>query len=134
MLIFCFQEHVACPGCYATGGYCGYRLSVEEMSGCRSLQALLKKDEDEDWQVEADDQDFERTSNYFLTGISDGSPDESPAMDLKPLRHGVEEVWVFSISEDFFVSFLGILELRTWAPIESSTGTSYWTSFSPDLL
>ncbi|KAH7313154.1 hypothetical protein BKA65DRAFT_600668 [Rhexocercosporidium sp. MPI-PUGE-AT-0058] len=67
----------------------------------RTLQCLLKKDEDS--QVEDNDQDFEKTSNNFLTGISDGSPDEAPAMDLKPVRHGMKQVWASNISEGYFM-------------------------------
>jgi len=99
------EEHVAGPGCYSGQGYCGYRLSLEEMSGCRALQCMIKKGED--WEVESDDQEFEKASNYFLTGVSDGSPDEAPAMDLKPVRHGVEEVWVSNITYDSFEDDMG---------------------------
>jgi len=47
-----------------------------------------------DWQPEEGDNDFELTSEYFLTGISDGSPDEDILRDLKPVRHGIEDVGV----------------------------------------
>ncbi|PVH82594.1 hypothetical protein DL98DRAFT_586197 [Cadophora sp. DSE1049] len=98
-------EHLAGPGCYSGSGYCGYRISLEEMSGCRALQCMIKKGEE--WEVESDDQEFEKTSNYFLTGVSDGSPDEAPAMDLKPVRHGVEEIWVSNIMHDFSEEDMG---------------------------
>ncbi|CZT43705.1 uncharacterized protein RSE6_03778 [Rhynchosporium secalis] len=51
-------EHIAWPGC-ATKGYSAYRLSVEEMAGCRALQALLVASED--WQEEDDYQDLHPT-------------------------------------------------------------------------
>lgn len=95
-------EHVAGPGCSSGSGYSGHRISVEEMSGCRALQCLLKKDED--WEEEGDDQDYEREGMYFLTGLGDGSPDEAPAEDLKPVRHGVDEVWVYNCIDEPFVS------------------------------
>lgn len=95
-------EHVAGAGCYSGRGYCGYRISVEEMIGCRAIQCLLKKEKD--WKPEQDDQDFELQSDYFLTGIGDGSPDEAPADNLKPVRHGVTEVWVFNAFDEPFVS------------------------------
>ncbi|KAH9207732.1 hypothetical protein DL95DRAFT_313172, partial [Leptodontidium sp. 2 PMI_412] len=112
-------EHVASPGCYSTAGYCSHRLSTEEMSGCRTLQCLLKKDEN--WQAQDDDQDFKRTSNYFLTGISDRSPDQSPAMSLNPVRHGADEVWISNTSSDFFVSLLHV-ELRSKVLINLNSG------------
>ncbi|KAL2061910.1 hypothetical protein VTL71DRAFT_7288 [Oculimacula yallundae] len=89
-------EHVAGPGCYALRGYSGYRVSVEDMAGCRSPQCLLRKDEN--WEQEDDDQEFEKTSNYYLTGLSDMPPDEGWATELKPVRHGLEEVWVSNVS------------------------------------
>ena len=111
------EEHVAGPGCYSGQGYCGYRLSLEEMSGCRALQCMIKKGED--WEVESDDQEFEKASNYFLTGVSDGSPDEALAMDLKPVRHGVEEVWVSNITYDSFVSPLHVR--KTYSPMQGTS-------------
>ncbi|KAH7384778.1 hypothetical protein BKA64DRAFT_681415 [Cadophora sp. MPI-SDFR-AT-0126] len=98
-------EHLAGPGCYSESGYSGYRLSLGEMSGCRSLQCMIKKDED--WEVESDDQEFEKTSKYFLTGLSDGSPDEAPATDFNPVRHGVQEVWVSNTMDDLFEDNMG---------------------------
>lgn len=89
------------------------------MSGCRTLQCLLKKDEN--WQAQDDDQDFKRTSNYFLTGISDRSPDQSPAMSLNPVRHGANEVWISNTSSDFFVSLLHV-ELHSKVLINLNSG------------
>jgi len=86
------EEHIAGPGCASCRGYCGYRISLEEMKGCRAVQCLIKKEED--WQPEADDQDFELASDYFLSGIGDGSPDESPLEDIMPARHGVDEMLI----------------------------------------
>tara|TARA_R110002060_G_scaffold70406_3_gene78973 strand:- start:74 stop:310 length:237 start_codon:yes stop_codon:yes gene_type:complete len=78
---------------------------------------MIKKGED--WEVESDDQEFEKASNYFLTGVSDGSPDEAPAMDLKPVRHGVEEVWVSNITYDSFVSPLHVR--KTYSPMQGTS-------------
>lgn len=38
------------------------------------------------------DQDFEIEGDYFLTGIGDGSPDESALEDIQPVRHGVDSM------------------------------------------
>ncbi|KUJ17088.1 uncharacterized protein LY89DRAFT_669511 [Mollisia scopiformis] len=91
-------EHLAGPGCVCTSGYSGYRISVEEMRGCRSVVVILKKEED--WEEESDDQEFEKEGGYFLTGVGDGSPDEAPLEGLTPVRHGVEGVWIWNTVED----------------------------------
>ena len=85
-------EHIPGPDCKCTSGYSGHRISLEEMKGCRAIQALIPKGPD--WSPEPDDQEFELESNYFLTGIGDGSPDESPLEDIRPVRHGIDEVLV----------------------------------------
>jgi len=57
---------------------------MEEMKGCRAVQCLLVKKDD--WEPEIDDQDFERDSKVFLTGLGDGSPDMS-SISFLPQRH-----------------------------------------------
>jgi len=84
------EEHVAGPGCVYGRGYTGHQISVEEMEGCRAVQCLARKEED--WKPEDDDQNFERDSGYFLTGLGDGSPDEAPLDEISPARHGVDEI------------------------------------------
>lgn len=86
------QEHIAGPGCASRQGYSGHRVSIEEMRGCRAVQCLVKKDRS--WQPEADDQEFELESDYFLSGIGDGSPDESALEDVKPVRHGADDLLI----------------------------------------
>ena len=83
-------EHVAGFHCVSNRGYSGWRIAVEEMNGCRAVQALVKKQPG--WMPEPDDQDFEREGEYFLTGIGDGSPDESPLDNMRTTRHGVDSV------------------------------------------
>ncbi len=101
------QEHLAGPGCASTRGYSGHRISLEEMKGCRAIQCLLKKGDD--WQPEPDDQDFELKSNYFLTGIGDGSPDEEPLMDIDPVRHGADELLLANcVDVSFVLTFWGV--------------------------
>ena len=90
-------EHIPRPGCESYLGYSGHRISLEEMKGCRAIQALAVKGPN--WSPEPDDQAFEFESNYFLTGIGDGSPDISPLTVINPIRHGVDEIWVGNLSE-----------------------------------
>ena len=89
-------QHIAHPECASDNGYSGYRISVEEMKGCRAVQVLVKKRES--WEPEDDDEDFEIKSEYFLTGIGDGSPDCVPLEDLRPARHGIESIHIANVS------------------------------------
>ncbi|MCJ1391456.1 hypothetical protein MMC18_004320 [Xylographa bjoerkii] len=91
-------EHVSGPGCTSWKGYSGQRISLAEMKGCRAIQCLMQKDPS--WKPEPDDQDFELESDYFLTGIGDGSPDERPLDEMKTVRHGVERIDVSNIIHD----------------------------------
>ena len=90
------SEHLAGPGCASVEGYSGYRVSVEEMQGCRAVQALEKKGEG--WQPEADDEDFEVESQFFLTGIGDGGPDPGSVQGFTPARHGISEASIGNVS------------------------------------
>ena len=89
------REHIAGPGCITTTGYNGNRITVQEMKGCRVVQCLAEKEEG--WQAEDDDQDFELESDYFLTGLGEGSPDVAPLDNIKPARHGVSEMWIYNL-------------------------------------
>ena len=84
------REHVAGPGCISHYGYSGHRISLKEMKGCRGVQCLMKKKST--WEPEPDDQDFELGSDYFLSGVGDGSPDESPLENIEPPRHDIDNV------------------------------------------
>ena len=88
-------QHIANPECASDNGYSGCRISVEEMKGCRAVQVLVKKREG--WEPEDDDEDFEIKSEYFLTGIGDGSPDCVPLEDLRPARHGIESIHIANV-------------------------------------
>lgn len=101
---------MAGPGCIRKLGYSGYQISVEEMKGCRAVQCLMKKGSG--WRAEADDQDFELESNYFLTGLGDGSPDESPLMDIIPARHGVEELLILNFDNGVCIHLLALFGQR----------------------
>lgn len=83
-------EHVAGPACVSESGYSGHRISLAEMEGCRAIQCLVKKDTN--WIPESDDEDFEIDGDYFLTGVSDGSPDEAQLENIEPVSHGVSSI------------------------------------------
>lgn len=89
------EEHIAGKSCRSTRGYNGNNISVLAMKGCRSVQCLVKKEAG--WLPEDDDQTFERDTDYFLTGLGDGSPDEGPLEDIEPARHGVSELLIYNI-------------------------------------
>jgi len=91
-------EHLPTTGCVFDRGYNGHRISLEEMKGCRAVQSLLRKEatrflNGQEWKAEPDDEDFELQSNYFLTGVGDGSPDESDLENLTPVRHGINSYY-----------------------------------------
>ena len=93
------KEHITGRDCRSTEGYSGHRISVEEMKGCRDIQALVKKESD--WTPEPDDQDFEFESDYFLTGISDRTlASRSLLIDIKPIRHGCERQFISNDEND----------------------------------
>lgn len=96
-------QHIAGPGCASDSGYSGYRISLEEMAGCRAVQALVKKGEG--WEPEDDDEDFEIESEFFLTGIGDGSPDVVPLGNIEPARHGIDSINIANVCRlSIFVS------------------------------
>lgn len=62
-------EHIAGPGCVAKGGYSGHRISAAAMEGCNTFQCLVRKHKD--WEPEDDDEDFEDTLDWSLSGLGD---------------------------------------------------------------
>jgi hypothetical protein len=96
------QEHIAGPTCVAAANahaYSGYQLSYEEMEACTTVQTLrIKPDDvtvdlDVRWKPSAaEDDEFERTGKYYLTGLGDGpGAIEEPAPCFLR-RHGAEYV------------------------------------------
>ncbi|KAL4779593.1 hypothetical protein BJX76DRAFT_361668 [Aspergillus varians] len=65
------------------------------MRGCRTVQCLIAKAGNElslevtDWRPEADDFDFEQTSQYFLSGLCDSMTSDMFSAWVSPARHGV---------------------------------------------
>jgi hypothetical protein len=83
------REHIAGPDCKLTTGYSGYRITAEEMRGCRTFQLLCPKREG--WKPEPGDEDFEKDPRvrYFLSGVADGVDSKHPWNNVfVPSRHG----------------------------------------------
>ncbi|KAF2433435.1 hypothetical protein EJ08DRAFT_676942 [Tothia fuscella] len=85
------QEHIVGPGCKCNHGYNGSRITAEEMRGCNTFQCLVINDKA--IHAASDDMDYERESNYFLSGLSDFMPsrDGSWEDELTPARHGIAD-------------------------------------------
>lgn len=82
-------EHIAGPQCHSRKGYNGHNISAEAMRGCNTWQCLARKPET--WIREADDEDFEVTGDFFLTGLSDHMPSRDGGLpEVFPPRHGRE--------------------------------------------
>lgn len=84
-------EHLAGPGCFHHSGYSGYKISADQVRGCTTSQCLVRKDAN--WKPEKGDQDFELTSDYFLSGLSNYMPPRNDCLpNYVPSRHGTEEL------------------------------------------
>ncbi|KAH7323221.1 hypothetical protein B0I35DRAFT_500067 [Stachybotrys elegans] len=85
-----FIEHIAAPDCRCQKAYLGHNISAEAMRGCNTVQCLIRKPPN--WTRERDDEDFELTARFFLSGISDHMPSRDMSCPTYfPVRHGVEE-------------------------------------------
>ncbi|KAL2839091.1 hypothetical protein BJY01DRAFT_219410, partial [Aspergillus pseudoustus] len=82
-----YHEHIAGPGCRNTEGYRAHDISVEDMRNCHTVQCVLRKPSG--WRPAADDMDFEKEGDYFLTGLADRMPTSLWDMEIEPARHGV---------------------------------------------
>jgi hypothetical protein len=83
-------EHIAGPSCLDERGYNGHNISAQEMKGCTTYQCLAYKGPD--WTPEPDDQEWEKESEFFLTGIGDRFPSRDMASpNVYPPRHGWDE-------------------------------------------
>jgi hypothetical protein len=86
-------EHIAGPGCKNLEGYSGHEISAEEMRGCQTLQCLVQKTAAPGFDPLPDDEDFERTSRFFLSGLSGHMPSRDYGVPrFKQERHGCEMV------------------------------------------
>ncbi|KAI9702960.1 MAG: hypothetical protein M1836_008174 [Candelina mexicana] len=108
-------EHAAGPGCASGRGYSGYRITMEEMVGCRAVQCLVKKEKG--WREQKKNENWKMKGGYLLTGVEDGSPDEAPLEGIKPVRHGVDSIFIGNLV--FRVSGLAARS-REWFRMVSS--------------
>jgi len=88
-----YEEHIAGPHCVANASaYSGYHLSYEEMKACTTIQCLGPKDSEfmvqENWVPLPDDEDFERTTEYCLSGLGDRPGATESDAFVYPIRHG----------------------------------------------
>ncbi|KAK5082014.1 hypothetical protein LTR05_007156 [Lithohypha guttulata] len=98
-------EHIAGPECTNAAGYHGHRISVEEMAGITTAQALCFKIEDEEAMEESDDEAWERDTKWFLSGLGDVMPSRDCSdLTVYPARRGREQVhaenYVFELDSD----------------------------------
>ncbi|KAL9567426.1 hypothetical protein ACKAV7_008376 [Fusarium commune] len=104
-------EHIAGPECGLFRAYNGHRISVEAMKGCRVFQCLVRKASD--WQPEPDDELFEVSGDFFLSGLSDQmrSRDMGQQLAVFPARHRESRprpdncVWVDEMAENYAMPF-----------------------------
>lgn len=92
-------EHIPGPECTQNGGYNGHRISVEAMKGCQELQCLVLKPDD--WTPQTDDEEFEISSSYFLSGLSDYMPSRDiGGPEVFPVRHGESSPYAENVMWD----------------------------------
>lgn len=151
-------EHIAGPGCIHGLGYSGHEITVEEMRGCQTAQALVRKpkmpksepvssneDSDKyDFESLPDDEDFERTGEFFLTGLSKAVPSrDCNHPTVTPARHDCEEPemdnWFTNDDDEeeisrwalpFHPSCFEVFKRATlskYSRVDVNTLTSWWT-------
>lgn len=64
-------EHIAGPRCRLKHGYSGHEISTLEMRNCQVAQALVRKPKMLKFEPLPDDEDFERTGDFFLSGLTE---------------------------------------------------------------
>ena len=86
-------EHIAGVNCSHGQGFNGNAISAEEMRLCNTSQYIVRKDNDDhrglDLSPELDDEDFERDSNYLLSGLADRTDGVEGDCSCFPPRHGL---------------------------------------------
>lgn len=86
-------EHIAGPKCVHTGAYTVNSISLEEMRGCTTAQALCLKSETEQTLEATDDEPWERNGKLFLSGIGDNSQSRDWGwLNVHPARRDRQEV------------------------------------------
>ncbi|KAI9046062.1 F-box protein [Aspergillus affinis] len=84
-------EHIAGPNCAEPNAYSGHAISMEEMQGCRTAQFLIHKGASgAQWQPDGLDEDWERSDEWFLSGLCDGMASRDDCFqEVYPLRGGI---------------------------------------------
>ncbi|KAB8229395.1 uncharacterized protein BDW43DRAFT_303142 [Aspergillus alliaceus] len=84
-------EHIAGPDCSEVNAYSGRKISLEEMRGCRTAQCLIHKGSCGRWQPDGLEQDWERSGDFFLSGLCDGMPSrDMGGPTVFPPRGGID--------------------------------------------
>ncbi|KAJ4128221.1 hypothetical protein NW768_008509 [Fusarium equiseti] len=92
-------EHIPGPECTQDGGYNGHHISVEAMKGFKDVQCLVLKPDD--WTPQTDDEEFEISSSYFLSGLSDHMPSrDEGGPEVFPARHGESSPYAENVMWD----------------------------------
>lgn len=114
-------EHVAGPDCFNYKGYNGNHISVEEMQGCNTSQALIPKAYIEDgWQPEDGDEPWEQDCSFFLSGLNDQMPSRDiSSPDYFPARNGCTGIDAENVR---------------WNVGENADGSQYGMPFHPTCL
>lgn len=133
-------EHLAGPRCKHVSGYSGFNISPEEMKGCTTLQCLVRKTPE--WTSEPDDQEFEQSGEYYLSGLSGQMPSRDiGGPRMTPPRHGAKDLYpevnesgkpmpfhptcfeIFTRACRLRADSVDIIDLMGWRDLESSWET-----------
>jgi hypothetical protein len=105
-------EHIAGSECSCVNGYSGHEISAEEMRGCQTVQCLVRKPPGYIFDALPDDEAFETTGEFFLSGLSDHMPSrDTDSPRVTPDRHGCEVphaencMWVEDEAQDYAMPF-----------------------------
>ncbi|KAK1142973.1 hypothetical protein N8T08_007214 [Aspergillus melleus] len=84
-------EHIAGPNCTEPNAYSGHTISLEEMQGCRTAQFLIHKvASGAQWQPNGLDEEWERSEEWFLSGLCDGvASRDLDYQEVYPVRGGI---------------------------------------------
>ena len=110
------------------------------MKGCTTLQCLVRKTPA--WTSEPDDQEFEQSGEYYLSGLSGQMPSRDiGGPTMIPRRHGAEDLYpdvnesgvpipfhptcfeIFTRASRLHTSSIDLVGLTGWAELESDTLT-----------
>ena len=135
-------EHIAGPGCKNRSGYNGHEIDEVEMRNCQISQCLVRKPPGWTFVAEADDEEFERTGEFFLSGLSDHMPSrdyDCPRVDASKATvvkkpHAENSMWdpnqAFEYALPFHPSCLEVFKrtsLLLNGKVDISSLTSWWS-------